>query len=299
MSKNWMKLSGSALILLLLVGCSGPKPAFTFEKESESVPAKVKFINQSEEAESYEWSFGDGDTSHMDSPQHRYLLSGRYKVTLTAKKEGKEKSLVKDIILQAPQICLVEMTTTAGTMMIQLFDATPQHRDNFIKLAEEGFYEGLLFHRVIDGFMIQGGDPQSRDAGPNARLGSGGPGYQIEAEFVDSLIHRKGALAAARQGDQVNPQRRSSGSQFYIVDGKPLTEEQLKQIEGRSGKTYTDEQRKIYLEEGGTPFLDAQYTVFGQVVEGMDVIDAIANTSTNAMDRPQEDIKILNVKVIK
>ena len=183
-------------------------------------------------------------------------------------------------------------------MTVQLSNATPLHRDNFIKLAEEGYLDGMLFHRVIEGFMIQGGDPDSKKAKPNQALGMGGPGYTIPAEFVDSLVHVKGALSAARQGDQVNPEKRSSGSQFYIVQGKPLTKDELDMIEARKGIRYTKDQREAYLNIGGTPFLDRDYTVFGHVIKGIDVIDKIAAEETGAQDRPVKDIK-MKIRVIK
>jgi peptidyl-prolyl cis-trans isomerase B (cyclophilin B) len=183
-------------------------------------------------------------------------------------------------------------------MTLKLSDETPQHRDNFIKLAEEGYYDGLIFHRVINGFMIQGGDPNSRNAAPGAQLGSGGPGYQVPAEFVDDLVHVKGAIAAARTGDNVNPQKMSSGSQFYIVHGKPMTEQELTMMESRKGIRYTPAQREAYLTHGGTPFLDRDYTVFGQVIEGLEVIDKIAASATDRGDRPKEDIT-MKIVVIK
>ena len=162
---------------------------------------------------------------------------------------------------------MILMETSEGTMKIKLYDGTPLHRDNFIKLAKEHFYDGLLFHRVIDGFMIQGGD-------------------------------KKGALAAARTGDQGNPQRRSSGSQFYIVHGKTISEGQIKQLENY-GFVFSDEQKRIYETIGGTPTLDAQYTVFGEVVEGLDVVDKIAGTETGTADRPKKDVVIIKVSVVE
>jgi peptidyl-prolyl cis-trans isomerase B (cyclophilin B) len=186
-----------------------------------------------------------------------------------------------------------------GTMTIQLYDVTPKHRDNFITLAEEGYYDGLLFHRVIYGFMAQGGDPNSKDAKPKAGLGSGGPGYQVDAEFNAKYVHTKGALAAARTGGSGNPKKKSSGSQFYIVHGKKVSEGQLNQLEVQKGIKYTEEQRAAYTEQGGTPFLDMEYTVYGMVVKGLDVVDAIAEVKTGKSDRPLEDVKIKSVRVIK
>jgi peptidyl-prolyl cis-trans isomerase B (cyclophilin B) len=219
-------------------------------------------------------------------------------VKLKAKKGKKEKVTEKRIVIDAPIDCLVEIETDFGKMTVQLYNSTPQHRDNFIKLVEDGFYDGLLFHRVIEGFMIQGGDPNSKNAKANSRLGSGGPGYTIPAEFVDSLIHVKGALSAARQGDQVNPEKRSSGSQFYIVQGRTMTEEELGILGGRKGIRYTKDQREAYTTLGGTPFLDRDYTVFGRVIDGLDVIDKIAAVETQPGDRPKKDVK-MKMRVIK
>ncbi|MBR9919827.1 MAG: peptidylprolyl isomerase [Bacteroidetes bacterium] len=188
------------------------------------------------------------------------------------------------------RVALIE--TEYGNMKVELSDLTPQHRDNFVKLVEEGFYDDLLFHRVIDGFMIQGGDPNSKDAGPNVPLGSGGPGYKVPAEIVPELIHVKGALAAARQGDQVNPQKESSGSQFYIVHGQPVQTQMLEQLQRQKGYEYTEEQLAAYANNPGTPFLDQDYTVFGMVIEGMDVIDKIAAVRTAAGNRPVEPVKM-------
>ncbi len=193
----------------------------------------------------------------------------------------------------------VKIETTAGDITIMLYDETPVHRDNFVKLAESGFYEGLLFHRVISNFMVQGGDPQSKDAPSGKALGNGGPGYTLPAEIVPKYFHRKGALAAARQGDASNPQRRSSGSQFYIVQGKKYTDMQLDSMEKQLYTEFTKEQRDTYAEVGGVPHLDAQYTVFGEVKEGLNIVDQIASVETGKNDRPKEDVKIIKMTVIK
>jgi peptidyl-prolyl cis-trans isomerase B (cyclophilin B) len=168
--------------------------------------------------------------------------------------------------------------TPLGSMVVRLYDETPEHRDNFKKLVSEGFYEGTTFHRVIRNFMIQGGDPNSKDADPGNN-GTGGPGYTLPAEFVPGLIHRRGALAAARQPDQVNPERRSNGSQFYIVQGQVFDDTMMGQMEER-GLAIPEEAREVYRSEGGIPWLDGQYTVFGELVDGFDVLDRIANTAT-------------------
>jgi cyclophilin family peptidyl-prolyl cis-trans isomerase len=249
----------------------------------------------------------------------------------------------------------VEIETTMGDLVILLYDETPLHQQNFIKLVKEKYYDGVLFHRVIKEFMIQAGDPDSKTAAQGQVLGNGGPGYTIDAEFKSNLFHKKGALSAARTGDNVNPQKKSSGSQFYIVQGKKYTAEELNQMEEQL-KTgpfvnliriylkqaenaellnevqtkqqlndqagvqkildgiieklkvdhpeikefkYTEEQKKAYQTVGGTPFLDMNYTVFGEVIKGMEIIDKIAAVATNPNDRPAEDIKIISMKILK
>lgn len=180
-----------------------------------------------------------------------------------------------------------EIETEFGTMKVKLYNSTPKHRDNFIKLANDNFYEDLLFHRVIKGFMVQGGDPDSRDATPEARLGGGGPGYQTDAEI--GALHIKGALAAARTQ---NPEKKSSGSQFYLVQGTKQNDTGLNAIEKQKGVKYSPEQRELYKTLGGTPALDNEYTVFGEVVEGMEVIDKITEVQTAPGDRPVKDVKM-------
>lgn len=236
----------------------------------------------------------------------------------------------------------VKIQTTLGDITVRLYDETPLHRDNFVKLAKEGYYDGTLFHRVIKDFMIQGGDPDSKGAPAGKMLGVGGPDYTIEAEIKSGLYHKRGALAAARQGDEVNPERRSSGSQFYIVWGQVYNEGQLRQFSKQmemqqmqsafnalakehhdeimqmrrernraglqelqeklaaeaeakvkaEGAGMTDEQRAIYSTVGGTPHLDGQYTVFGEVVEGLDIVEMIQQTKTARGDRPVDDIEM-------
>lgn len=189
-----------------------------------------------------------------------------------------------------------EITTVYGTMKVKLYDSTPIHKENFIQLAKEGYYDSLLFHRVISGFMIQGGDPDSKNAPAGKQLGNGGPNYKLDAEI--GAPHFKGALAAARQPDQVNPERQSSGSQFYIVHGRTFPAQQLDRIAASKGITYTEEQKALYTEIGGTPGLDMDYTVFGEVVEGLEVIDKIAAVSVDRLNRPIEDVK-MSVKILK
>lgn len=199
----------------------------------------------------------------------------------------------------------VLIKTEYGNMVIKLYDDTPLHRDNFIKLTESGFYNDLLFHRIISGFMIQGGDPDSKNANLESNLGQGGPGYTIPAEILPHYYHKKGALAAARKPDQVNLERASSGSQFYIVQGKPQNTQILVNLQDRKNLSnpgmdfqYSDQAIKDYGNLGGSPHLDGEYTIFGEVIEGMDVIDKIAKVAVNSQSRPLENIK-MSVEVLK
>lgn len=244
----------------------------------------------------------------------------------------------------------LKIETTAGDIVVKLYNETPKHRDNFIKLAEDGTYEGTLFHRVIKDFMIQAGDPDSKNASKGQMLGAGDVGYTVPAEFVyPKYFHKKGALSAARQGDNVNPQKASSGCQFYIVTGKVYSDSALlsmeqqmnqmrfnnlfntlaskhakdiykmrkagdqeglmnlqdtliaqveKQLAGQPEFRFTPEQVKAYTTVGGTPHLDGEYTVFGEVLEGMDVVDKIQRVKTDRNDRPEEDVKIIKVEVL-
>ncbi len=243
----------------------------------------------------------------------------------------------------------VLVETTLGSFTVLLYGDTPLHRDNFLKLASEKYYDGTLFHRVIKEFMVQAGDPDSKNAKPGQRLGAGDPGYTLPAEIVfPKHFHKRGALAAARQGDQVNPERRSSGSQFYVVTGKKVPEamipnlkatlqqsemqavfnglaaqhmaqirqmqtagdaqglealrqELIKQTQEQVANMpskFTPEMAKAYTEVGGSPHLDSQYTVFGEVIDGLDVIDKIEKVATDGADRPKEDVRIISMTVL-
>lgn len=185
--------------------------------------------------------------------------------------------------------------------MVRLYDETPLHRDNFLRLASEGYYDGTLFHRVIRDFMIQGGDPESKGAPAGKPLGTGGPGYNIPAEIVyPQLFHKRGVLSAARQSDQVNPEKASSGSQFYIVWGKRQNAADIRRVRGtleEKGITLTPIMVDDYEMRGGTPHLDGQYTVFGEVIEGLEVVGAIQGVKTDKNDRPLEDVKVLRMTI--
>ena len=195
----------------------------------------------------------------------------------------------------------VLLETNYGDIVIRLSDSTPLHRDNFLKLVKTGYYDSILFHRVIKNFMIQGGDPNSKHAKPGEPLGNGGPGYTIPAEFRTGLFHKKGVIAAARDN---NPEKASSGSQFYIVQGKIFTDAGLDSVETYrlNGRKIPPGQREVYKTLGGTPHLDQSYTVFGEVVKGLDVVDKIAAVPTSKgqdRDRPLEDVKIIKARLIK
>ncbi len=294
-----------ALVAIFLTSCGDtgnePVSAFKMTVPTEFAPVAVTFENVSEGAEAYMWDFGDGQTSTDANPEHKYEYWGTFTVSLTAINGGKSVTSQQNLTIKEPIRSLVEIVTDLGSIRIELSNLTPMHKENFIKLAREKFYVGTLFHRVINGFMIQGGDPDSRNAPAAKSLGQGGPGYTVPAEFRKGLYHYKGALCAARQGDQVNPTKASSGSQFYIVHGAPIQEALLGQVQQRRQFQYTADEIAYYRKAGGTPQLDMDYTVFGYVKEGFEIIDKIATqpvSGTNP-DRPIKDIKILAVNVIE
>ncbi len=194
----------------------------------------------------------------------------------------------------------IKLTTDSGTIVLRLYNQTPLHRDNFIKLVKQHYFDSLLFHRVIKNFMIQGGDPESRNAKPAILLGEGGPKYTIPAEFDTCLFHKKGALAAAREGDNVNPLKASSGSQFYIVQGKKFTDAGLDSVEKfrLKGRKIPSSHREVYKTIGGAPHLDMNYTVFGEVESGLEVIDKIASAARDSNNRPLNNIR-MKMRIIR
>lgn len=197
----------------------------------------------------------------------------------------------------------VELTTSKGIIVVRLSDSTPLHRDNFLKLVKQHYYDSILFHRVIQNFMIQAGDPNSKRAVAGSPLGNGGPSYTVPAEIKTTFFHHKGVLAAARTSDDVNPQRASSGSQFYIVKGRMHTDASLDSVETyRLKRKLPAAHREVYKSMGGSPHLDQSYTIFGEVVSGLNVVDSIAAVPTskgNDRDRPLSDIKIIKTRLIK
>lgn len=206
----------------------------------------------------------------------------------------KKKDRKKDVLFR----------TNYGDIVVRLSDSTPIHRDNFIRLVKSGYYDSVLFHRVINRFMIQAGDPQSKNAAKGQPLGNGGPNYTIPAEFRITMFHKKGVIAAAREGDKANPDKASSGSQFYLVQGKIFTDAGLDSVETyRLKRKIPEYQRQIYKTIGGTPHLDQNYTVFGEIVSGLDVVDKIAAVPTSKaeedVNRPLEDVRIIEAKLVK
>lgn len=206
----------------------------------------------------------------------------------------KKKDRKRDILMQ----------TSMGDMTIRLYDSTPIHRDNFIKLVKVGFYDSLLFHRVMNAFMIQGGDPNSKAAAAGMPLGNGGPGYTIPSEFRETIFHKKGVIAAARQPDNINPEKASNGSQFYIAQGKVYTDAELDvmEVQRLQGKKIPELYRTAYKTIGGIPHLDHNYTVYGEVIQGLEVIDKIAAVEVSRgrdLNRPIADVMIIKTKLIK
>lgn len=227
--------------------------------------------------------------SDIQAQVKRKVTPGVKTVVKPGAPKTKAVPVVKQPAVPEEKFTRVKISTEFGDMVVKLYNKTPKHRDNFIKLVTEHFYDSLLFHRVISNFMIQGGDPNSKNAQPGEMLGNGDVGYTIPAEFDSTLFHKKGALCAARTD---NPEKASSGCQFYIVQGRPVSEPELDNLSQRSGFKYTPAQRMTYKMKGGTPFLDNNYTVFGELETGIEVVDKIAAVPKGAMDRPVQDVRM-------
>jgi cyclophilin family peptidyl-prolyl cis-trans isomerase len=194
---------------------------------------------------------------------------------------------------------LVSMETSAGEVILKLYDDTPIHKANFLKLVNKGYYDSLLFHRVIKDFMMQGGDPNSRNASRYKKLGTGSPGYTLEAEIGPQHIHKRGALAAARNEDKINSKKKSNGSQFYIVTGRKYPRKYMPRFEETRGEKYSEKELIAYETIGGSPHLDGLYTVFGEVMRGLDIVEKVCNAPVNGASRPLKDVYILKIKVIR
>jgi peptidyl-prolyl cis-trans isomerase B (cyclophilin B) len=272
---------------------------FTFDGKETTIPTKIKFENTSRKSKAFEWKINDQLIAKTENVDYLFKESGRYTIVLTAQKGNKKSAVSKELIMKAPEECLVLLSTSEGDILIKLYNNTLLHQDNLIKLLEENFYRDILFHRVIEGFMIQAGDPQSKNAAPGQRSGAGDLTYTLPNEINKENFHFKGALAAARVGDQANPEKRSSASQFYIVHGEPVTESQLNNIELKFGFKYPEKVRKKYLAHGGAPQLDMNYTVYGEVIKGLEVVDKIATSKTDNGNRPTTNISILEFIVLK
>lgn len=264
-----MKSLKLILFVVVILSCKrekevAPVASFTYEANELTVSFTSASTNN---PTSWDWDFGDNNTGTGSTVAHTFASDGDYIVKLTAKNEAGEHSETQTIHVEK-LYSLVEIKTSFGAMIMWLYNQTINHKNNFIQLAESGFYDSTTFHRIIDNFVIQGGDPNTKDADPN-NDGTGGPGYEIDAEFVDSLTHIFGAVGAARDADAVNPEKKSNGSQFYIVE-----------------------------HTNGTHFLDNNYTVFGLIIDGMDVASQIAIQPKDGNDRPIENI-IMDVNIIK
>jgi len=267
--------------------------SFIISAEQEKAPALITFKNNSTGADTYNWEINGQAISQESDMEYLILESGRYDVSLEAVKDGKNDIQTKTIFVDAPEKCHVYMKTTMGDFVFELSELTPGHRDNFIDLIEKGYYHGLKFHRVIDGFMVQGGDNATRSEKTDIEFRD-----QIPDEIDSGLLHFKGALAAARMPDNVNPDKYSSGTQFYIVEGRPLTEDEGENYNSGNLIEYNQKDKETYMTQGGTPQLDGEYTVFGRLVKGFNVLEKISNTETAEMDAPLNDIFIIETLII-
>lgn len=272
-------------ICVILGGCARPVALFDVESE-HSAASEVRFNNLSKDADNYKWYVNEELRSNDKQFTFWFPESGRYIVQLDASKGSQVDRYTQEIIIDAPELCHYLIKTSYGDMVIALNEETPGHLANFSELVEKGFYKGVNFHRIIQGFMIQAGE--TRDPRYIKRK-------ELDDEINTSLIHHRGAVAAARMPDEMNPEKKSSGTQFYIVHGRKLTRELLMNYASEKLLDYTEDQIEKYLEVGGTPQLDGEYTVFGYLVSGFDTLDRIASVSTDVQDRPIEDVEIIDI----
>lgn len=279
------------LIALTLASCAKPLSKFDIVADEFTAPATISFENKSSNSKEYNWNFGDGKSSKEQSPEHHFLKSGRYTISLSSKKGTNESTYQKEIIISAPSTCQVFVSTSLGNMVLELSDKTPKHRDNFLSLVESGYYNGVLFHRVIDGFIIQAGEQN-----PNNKRVS--QTKTIVAEINDHMRHYAGTLSASRMPDNINPEKESSATQFYVVDKNTVSESKLESLEKKNSILYTEAQKEEYLKMGGAPQLDENYTVFGKLLSGFDTLKKISSVKTAAGDRPVDPVTIIQMTLI-
>jgi len=284
----------STILCLSLLQCAYPVAHFEVDSTNLSAPAVVRTKNTSRNATSYEWRLNDVLITDASNFTHTFLESGIFKLQLIASKGTKQNDFSEIIEVKAPERCQVYMNTSKGSMIFELSEATPGHLSNFVSLIENGYYIDLAFHRVLDGFVIQIGDQKTR-LDPSIIISHE---EVIPQEISAGLIHLRGALAAARMPDEINPEKASSGSQFYIVDGHNLTLDDIKNYEATKQLNYTEDQINSYLKQGGSPQLDQEYTVFGYMKSGFDVLELISQVSTDQKDKPLEDVRILEMRII-
>ena len=279
-------------ILLLATACSKPVANFLVEGDTQLI-SPITFTNISTNAEKYTWKVDDKIVSEDVNLQYNFYESGRHSVQLIATKGNKSVSESNDVFINPPTTCLVLLKTNFGNMTLSLNEETPMHLQNFVEMVNSGYYEGVIFHRVMDGFMIQGGDDKLRKTKFKGKIPD-----VIQPEINNSLYHIRGALAAARMPDEINPGKNSSSTQFYIVDGRSVDEDKLKDTESSKLINYSDEQIEGYLSNGGAPQLDGEYTVFGFLVDGFDVLESISVVKTNERDKSLEEVVILEAKIL-
>jgi len=265
--------------------------AFDHGQGAYKVPATLTFTNQSTKATSFSWSINGEEVSTDDNLVYEVLESGRYDITLVASDGGKTTSKSKTIYVAPPDNCTVLLETDSGNIILELLEETSAHLTNFTELVDSGFYDGLIFHRVIDDFMIQGGGNEYRTKGKKFA-----DPPTVREEINTDFPHYRGALAAARMPDNINPDKASSGSQFYIVDGRKLDAKAMEKFQASKLFSYTEEQIQRYTAVGGAPQLDGEYTVFGYMLSGYEVLDRIAESITDSYDKPVQDITILRAR---